>query len=126
MIEGGYSEQNEDEQKKKYFSKEMRVYILVNHVIDGETSLHELEGLDVSYHSYTSFEKLDNEYTTDCRLGIIFVTWCIVKLYCHVTLYITCHILIVSNDIIHMGIKVISWSWLVGDVTKIPDFSDHL
>ena len=36
------------------------------------------------------------------------------------------NILIVSNDKRNLGIKVISWSWLVGDVTKILDFSDHI
>ena len=88
--------------------------------------MHYLGGLDISYHSDTPFEKLDDGYKTECRLGMRFFTWCIVKLYCHVTLCITCHILIVSNDIIHMGIKVISRIWLVVDVTKIPEFSDHI
>ena len=69
---------------------------------------------------------MDDEYTSECILGIIFVTWFIFKLYCRVNLYITCHILIVSNDIIHMRIKFISWIWVVGDVTNIPDFSDHI
>ena len=90
-------------------------------MIDGNTWLHYLGGLDVSYHSDTPFELLDNGYTTECRLGMRFVTWCIVKLYCHVTLCITCHILVVYNDIIHLGIKVILWSWVIGDVTKIQN-----
>ena len=55
-----------------------------------------------------------------------FVTWFIVKLYCHDNLCITCHILIVSNYISYIGIKVISWSWAVVDVTKIPEFYDHI
>ena len=92
----------------------------------GRHDLNKLGGVYVSYHSDTTFERLDYGYTTECRLGMIFVTWCIVKLYCHVTLCITFHILIVSNYISHLGIKVISWSWLVGDVTKILDFSDHI
>ena len=71
----------------------------------------------------TPIDQLDDGYTTKCRLGMIFVTWCIVKLYFHVTLCITCNILIVSNDIRHLGIKVISQRWVVGDVTNIPDFS---
>ena len=96
------------------------------HVIDGVTWLYGLGGIDVYYNSDTPFERLDDGYITECILGMIFVTWCIVKLYFHVTLCITCHILIVSNDIRHMGIKVISWSWLVGDVTKITEFSDHI
>ena len=95
-------------------------------VIDGETWFHDLGVLDVSYNSDTPFEQLDDGYTTECRIGIIFVTWCIVKLYCHVTLCITCHILIVSNNIIHLVIKVISWIWVFGDVNKIPDFSDNI
>ena len=65
-------------------------------------------------------------YTTECRLGMRFVTWRIFKLYCHVNLCITFHILIVSNYISHLGIKVISWSWVFGDVTNTPDFSDHI
>ena len=68
-----------------------------------------LGGIDVSYHSDTPFEWLDYGYTTECRLGMIFITWCIVKLYCNVTLYIACHILILSNGIKHLGISVISW-----------------
>ena len=94
--------------------------MLMSCVIDGETCLHDLGGIHVSYYSDTPFEQLDDRYTAECRLGMGFVTWCIFKLYCHVTLCITCHILIVSNDIIHLGIKVISWSWVVGNVTKIP------
>ena len=88
----------------------MRAYILVSFAIDMETWLHDLGSLDVSYHSATSLEKLDGGYTTECRLGMIFVTWCIVQLYYRVSLCISCHILIISNDISHMGIKVISWS----------------
>ena len=58
----------------------MRAYILVSHVIDGETWLHDLGGGYVSYISYIPFEQLDDGYTTECRLGMKFVTWCIVKL----------------------------------------------
>ena len=104
----------------------MRAYIFVSYVINGDTWLHDLGGIGVFYHSDTSFELLDDGYTLKCRLGMVFVTWCIVKLYFHVTLCINCHILIVSNDIIHLGIKVTSWIWVVGDVTKIPDFSDNI
>ena len=95
-------------------------------LIDGETWLHDLGGLDVYYNSDTPFEQLDEGYTTKCILRVRFFTWCIVKLYCHVTLCITFHILIVSNYIIHMDIKVVSWSLVVGGVTKIPDFSNHI
>ena len=82
--------------------------MLVSHVIYGETWLHDLGGISVSYNSETPYERLDDGYTTECRPGMIFFTWCIVKLYCNVNLCITCHILIVSNDIIHMRIKLIS------------------
>ena len=112
--------------RKTYIEKKIRAYILVSHVIDGEKWLHGLGGLDSSYHSDRHFEQLDDGYTTECRIGMKFVTWCIVKLYFHVTLCINCHTLIVSNYIIHMGIKVISWSWVVGDVTNIPDFYYHI
>ena len=108
--------------RKKYLAKEMRSYILVSHIIYGETWLHDLRGFGVSYHSDTPFELLDYGYTTECRLWMIFVTWCRVKLYCHVNLCSTCHILVVYNDISHLGIKVISWIWVIGDVTKIPNF----
>ena len=63
----------------------MRAYILVIRVMDGDTWLNYSGGLDVSYHSDTRFEQLDDGYKTECRLGTRFFTWCIVKLYCHVT-----------------------------------------
>ena len=88
--------------------------------------MHDLGGISVPYLSYTPFERLYYGYTTECRLGMRFVTWCIVKLDCYVTLLSAYHILIVSNYIIHLGIKMISWIWVVGDVTKTPDFSDHI
>ena len=88
--------------------------------------MHDLGGLNDSYYSDKTFERLDDEYTTEFILGMIFVTWCIVKLYFHVTFCNTCHILIVSNDISYLGIKGISWIWLVGYVTNISDFSDHI
>ena len=47
----------------KYFAKETKEYILVICVIDGETWLHSLGGIDVSYFSHT-FEQLDDGYTT--------------------------------------------------------------
>ena len=112
--------------RQTYIAKETRAYILVSHIIDEYTWLHNLGGIDVSYHSDTPFEWLDYGYTTECRLGTRFVTWCIVNLYCHVTLCIAYHILIVSNDISHLGIEKIPRSWLVGDVTKIPYFSDYI
>ena len=52
----------------------MRSYIFVTCVIDGEKWLHALGGLGVSYHSETPFERLDDGYTTECRLGMRFFT----------------------------------------------------
>ena len=46
--------------KEKKPAKEIRVYILVSHVINGEKLLHELGGFDVSYHSNTTFEQLED------------------------------------------------------------------
>ena len=83
-------------------------------------------GIDVSYISGIHVKRISDGDTTECGLGMKFVTWCILKLYFHINLCITCHILIVSNDISHLGIREIPWSWVVGDVTKIPDFSDQI
>ena len=74
-------------------------------------------GIDASYLSDIHFERLSAGDTTECRLGMIFFTWCIVKLYCYVNLCSDFLILIVANYISHMGIKMISWSWGVRDVT---------
>ena len=41
----------------------MRAYILVGRVIDGETWLHDLGGLDFYYHPDTPFEQLNDGYT---------------------------------------------------------------
>ena len=92
----------------------------------GSQCLHDLGGIYVYYLSYIPFERLDYGYTTECILEMIFVTWCIVKLDCYVTLCSACHILIVANDISHLGIKMISWIWVVGVVTKTHDFYDHI
>ena len=83
----------------------MRAYILVSCVINGDTWLNDLGGLDVSYDSDKPFERLDYGYRTECRLGMRFVTWCIVKLDFYVNLCSTFLILVLSNDISHMGIK---------------------
>ena len=112
--------------RQKYLAKEIRAYILVSRLIDGQTQLRDLGGIYVSYLSYIPFERLDDGYTTECRLGMRFVTWCIIKLDCHVTLFRACHVLIVANYISHPGIKMISWCWVFGDLTKTPDFSDHI
>ena len=57
---------------------------------------------------------------------MIFVTWYIFKLDCYVILFSACNILIVANYISHMEIKMVSWRWVVGDVTKKPNFPDHI
>ena len=67
-----------------------------------------IKGESVFYNEDKPFEQLHDGYTTECRLAIRLVTWCIVKFYCHVTLCISCHLLIVSNDIRYLGIQVIS------------------
>ena len=93
--------------RKKDLAKEIRARILVSYVICGETWLYDLGGLAVYYLSYIPFYLLDDGYTTACRLGMIFVTWCIIYLDCYVTLCSACCILVVDNDIIHLGIKMI-------------------
>ena len=112
--------------RQKYLAKEMRAYILVSHVIDGETQLYDLGGISVSYILYIPFERLDCGYKTECRPGMRFVTWCIFKLDCYVNLFSACRILIVANSISHLGIKMISWIWVFGDVTKTLAFYDHI
>ena len=104
----------------------MRVYTFVSYVIDGETWFYDLGGLAVYYLLDTFFEWPDDGYTTECRLGIRFLTWCVIKLYCYVPLCRACNILIVANNIIHLGIQMISWICLAGDVTKTSDFYDHI
>ena len=104
----------------------MRAYILVSHVIYGKTWLNDLGGIYVYYLSYIPFERLDDGYANECILGMRFVTWCIVELDWYVTLCIACNIIIVANDITHLGIKTISRIWIVGDVNNTPDFSDHI
>ena len=64
----------------------MRATIFVRYVINRETRLHYFGGYNVYYLSDIHFELLAAGYITVCILGLIFVTWCIVKLYCHVTL----------------------------------------
>ena len=44
----------------------MRAYNLLSYVIDGETWLHDLGGLDFSYISDIPFERLDYGYTIEC------------------------------------------------------------
>ena len=86
----------------------MRSSILARYIIGRETRLHDLGGIAVSYLSDTHFEILAYGDTTDCRLGTVFVTWCIVKLYCYFNFSSACLILIVANYISHLGRKNIS------------------
>ena len=58
--------------RQKYLTKEIRAYILVIHVTDGDTWLHYLGGIDVSYFSDIAFERLDDGYTTNFLFGMIF------------------------------------------------------
>ena len=89
--------------RKKYLANEMRAPILMRNVIDGDTRFHSLgRGGAFSYLLDINFERLAARDTTECILGMIFVTWCFVKLDCYVTFCSSCLILIVANDIIHM------------------------
>ena len=123
MCAGGYSSQKEDYHKYKYIAKEIRTSILVRYIIVREIWLHGLGGLVDSYLSDIIFDQLSAGDTTDCRLGMVYVTCCIVRLYRYVTFCHACIILFIVNYITHMGIKIISWSWGVCDVTMISDFS---
>ena len=76
---GGIFRANKYDHKGGNIAKEMRSYILVSRVINGGTLLHYLWGVGVSYHSDTPFEELDYGYTTECILGMIFFTWCMLK-----------------------------------------------
>ena len=95
--------------RQKYISKEIGDPILVRFIISRETWLNNFGGLAVSYISDIHFERLAAGDTTECRLGITFFTWCILKLYCYVTFCIACLILIADNYVIYMGIKIIFW-----------------
>ena len=44
----------------KFLAKDMRAYILVGYVIDGETWLHYIVSIYVSYLSYMPVEQLDD------------------------------------------------------------------
>ena len=88
--------------------------------------MHDLGEIYVSYLLDIFFERIDDGYTTECRLSMGYITWCIDKLDCYVTLCSAFHIIFVANDISHLVIKMISCSWGVGDVTKKTDFYDHI
>ena len=92
--------------RQKYLAKDTREYILVSCVFNGETWLHDFGRLAVSYISDIPFEQLDDGYTTECIIGMIFVTWCIIKLDCYLTLCRSCHILILDNNISYLGSKL--------------------
>ena len=98
----------------------------MRHVINGEKWLHYLGGIVASYLSDIHVERLAARDTTECRLGMIFFTWCIVELDCFVNLCQACIISIVANDIIHTGRKMISWIWRVCDITTKSKISDHI
>ena len=108
--------------RQKHLAKEMRLYILVSSVIDQDIWLHDLWGISASYISYTTCEQLDDGYTTYCRLGMRFLTWCIVKLDYYVILCNTFLKIFVANDISHLEIKILFQIWLVGDVNITPEF----
>ena len=84
----------------------MRASILVRYSIGGETWLHDFMGIAVSYVSLIHFERISAVDTTECILGVVFFTWCIVKLYCYFTFYSACLILIVDNDIRHIIVYI--------------------
>ena len=104
----------------------MRLPILVKYGIDGEMWLNDFGGLTVFYIPYMHFEGLAAGYTTECILCMRFGTWCIFKLDCYVNFCSACLIIIVVNDITHLGSKVISLSWAFGDVAMSSDFSDNI
>ena len=104
----------------------MMVSILVRYSIGRETRLNDFGGITASYLSEIHIEQLDAGDTTECTLGMIFVTWCIFKLDCYVTLCHACLVLIVANNIIHLWRKMVSWSCGVCDVTMTSEFSDHI
>ena len=54
--------------------------------------MHDLGGLVVSYHYDTPFELLDNGFTTECRLGMIFLlgallTYIVMLRYASIVIY---------------------------------------
>ena len=87
----------------------MRDHILVSYIIRRETCLHNFGGLAVSYLLDINFEQISDRDKTYCMLGMIFGTWCIVKLDYYGTFYITCLIIIIEYYISHMRINIISW-----------------
>ena len=55
--------------KKKHLEKEIRAYILVIRVINGDTWLHDLGGLDVSYIQTRPLNDLMMDTQLSIKLG---------------------------------------------------------
>ena len=80
---------------------------MVRYVIGRETWFHDFGGFAASYISEIHFERLAAGDTTECGLGMMFVNWCIVTLYCYVNFFHSCIIIIVAN-ISHTGRRIIA------------------
>ena len=104
----------------------MRTSILVSYVIAGDTWLNNFGRLDVSYFSDIHFERISFGGTTECRLGIIFLIWCIVNLYFFNNFCSAFLILVLSNYIRNLWNKMISWISGGCYVTMTSEFSDHI
>ena len=83
----------------------MRESILVKYLICGETWLHDFGGIYDSYISDIYFELITAVDTTECRLDMIFGTWCIFSLNYYVAFCSNYIILVVAKYINHLGIK---------------------
>ena len=46
---------------------------------EGENEVDEVAGKVIKGRKFIPFERLDDGYTTECRHGMMFVTWCIFK-----------------------------------------------
>ena len=67
--------------RQNNFANKSRTTVLVRYVISRDTSLNDFGGGDVFHLSCLYYEGLSSGYTTDVIIGMIFGTWCIVKLY---------------------------------------------
>ena len=76
------------------------------------SSLCDIGVCGVSYLSYFHYERLAAGDTAEGRLGVIFGTCCIVKLYLYATFYNSFLILIVANDFSHVWSIIVPWSWV--------------
>ena len=88
----------------------------MSYLIGEDAWLHDFWGIYVSCISGIHFGQVTAGDTTRCRLGVVFASWCIVKLDFYVVFCSTILVLVVSNYIMNMGIKMISWIWGVCDV----------